>query len=178
MSKSRYKRIHVVGISGSGKSTLSQQIAEKLDLPYSELDAMFWRPGWKPAPTDEFIRGIRQVIAAERWVLDGRQDYGIHDVIGERAELVIWLDLPLHIITYRALKRTLRRALRREVLWAGNVEDWKLALAVWYRHSFRTFRQVRKGYQDLLEKRYPHATVIRLQSRSDVHGVLSQLEDG
>ena len=41
------KRINVVGTSGSGKSTFSQVLANKLNYPYLEMDAMFWKPNWQ-----------------------------------------------------------------------------------------------------------------------------------
>lgn len=176
MSASRYSRIHVIGISGSGKSALSRQIARTLDLPYSEMDDMFWRPGWTTASGSEFSTEIRQVVSRERWVLDGRQDFELHEVIGKRTQLLIWLDLPRHVVTYRALKRTLLRAAKREVLWAGNVEDWKLALRAWYRSSFRCFRQIRVQYSDLISRSYTHAAVVRLQSPRQVRAFLSQLD--
>ncbi|MER5115718.1 shikimate kinase, partial [Serratia marcescens] len=31
-------KINVVGTSGSGKSTLARQLAERLDVPYIEMD--------------------------------------------------------------------------------------------------------------------------------------------
>src|SRR5688500_3597481 len=43
------KRIIVVGSSGSGKSTLGEQLAARLDVPFIELDALYWEPGWVEA---------------------------------------------------------------------------------------------------------------------------------
>lgn len=40
------QRIVVVGDSGSGKSTLAQALGQRLGLPYTELDGLYWGPDW------------------------------------------------------------------------------------------------------------------------------------
>jgi len=47
------QRINVVGTSGSGKTTVARRAAEALGVPFVELDALHWEPGWQEAP-DEF----------------------------------------------------------------------------------------------------------------------------
>lgn len=55
-------KINVVGTSGSGKSTLARQLAERLDVPYIEMDRLYWRPEWQGTPDDAFWRGL-----SRRW---------------------------------------------------------------------------------------------------------------
>lgn len=171
-------RIHIVGVSGSGKSTLSRQIATLCDLPRHELDNFFWRPDWSPAPNDEFLAQVGNVVAGERWVIDGRQQFDMDELIGARTQLLIWLDPPLPVVTWRVLKKTLRRALRRERLWAGNVEDWRLALGAFYRHTFRVHAALRRQYVDDIGTWYEHATRIRLGSAREQRALLRELEAG
>jgi adenylate kinase family enzyme len=40
------RRIVIAGISGSGKTTLGRRLAQKLDVPFTELDALMHQPGW------------------------------------------------------------------------------------------------------------------------------------
>ena len=40
------RRIHVMGNSCSGKSTLGAELASALGVPFVELNALNWRPGW------------------------------------------------------------------------------------------------------------------------------------
>lgn len=47
-------RVSVVGSSGSGKTTVVRAFAERLDLPYLELDSVFHRPGWTPKDDEGF----------------------------------------------------------------------------------------------------------------------------
>ncbi|WP_262355798.1 shikimate kinase, partial [Klebsiella pneumoniae] len=47
--------INVVGTSGSGKSTLARRLAHRLELPWIELDRLYWRPNWQGAPDEAFF---------------------------------------------------------------------------------------------------------------------------
>ncbi|MGE5588955.1 MAG: shikimate kinase, partial [Clostridia bacterium] len=40
------RRIHVIGNSCAGKSTLGERLARSLGVPFVELDALSWQPGW------------------------------------------------------------------------------------------------------------------------------------
>jgi len=48
------RRVSVVGVSGSGKSTLGKELAGRLAVRYTELDAIFHQPGWTPLPDVQF----------------------------------------------------------------------------------------------------------------------------
>ena len=58
------KRINVVGTSGSGKSTFSQVLANKLNYPYLEMDAMFWKPNWQGSTDEELFATLKRKLAA------------------------------------------------------------------------------------------------------------------
>ena len=67
-------RIHVTGNVASGKSTLARRLAEALDAPLVELDALNWLPGWvglNATDPEEFERRIREATRGERWVVAG-----------------------------------------------------------------------------------------------------------
>jgi adenylate kinase family enzyme len=73
------------------------------------LDLIHWKPGWAPAPPDEARRGLEAAIAGERWILDGNflPDDGA-DARFDRADTVIFLDLPRPICIWRVLRRCVR----------------------------------------------------------------------
>ena len=64
-------RIAIVGTSGSGKTTLARQVAEILDIPHIELDALFWKPNWEQSDTWEFFDRIEAATQGDNWVVDG-----------------------------------------------------------------------------------------------------------
>jgi len=65
-------KINVIGTSGSGKSTVARGITQKLNIPYIQLDALFWRADWQGTPDDLFFAKIEAALAGKNdWVIDG-----------------------------------------------------------------------------------------------------------
>ncbi len=69
-------------------------------------------------------------------MVDGAYRGKLGDLVLERADTVVWLDLPRRVWLPRLVLRTLRRALTREELWNGNRESLWNAL-VGYDSLFR-----------------------------------------
>ena len=80
----------VIGLSGSGKSTLAGQLAEILDCPHIELDALHWGPGWTPVPLELFRERTAQALGGEAWTTDGNYSK-VRDIVWGRADTVVWL---------------------------------------------------------------------------------------
>jgi adenylate kinase family enzyme len=113
------RRVLVAGSSGAGKSTLVRRIAAVLGAPHVELDALHHGPKW--VPRESFAEEVRAFSAGPRWVSEWQ--YGaVRGLLAERADLLVWLDHPRALSMTRVVRRTVRRRLRREVLWNGNVE--------------------------------------------------------
>lgn len=112
-------RVTVNGTSGAGKSTLARRLGELLDLPYTELDSLHHGPGWNPQP--DFLDNVESFSAGERWVCEFQYD-AARPLLADRADLLVWLDLPVPVVMRRLVLRTLGRRLRREELWHGNRE--------------------------------------------------------
>ncbi|HEX6244666.1 MAG TPA: shikimate kinase [Polyangiales bacterium] len=118
------RRLLIKGGSGAGKSTLARDLAQRLGLPYVELDALHHGPNWTAVPTDRFRALVAETLDDRRgWVVDGNYDSKLQRLLLDRAELIVWLDLPLGTKLSRLARRTTRRMARREVLWNGNRES-------------------------------------------------------
>lgn len=169
------KRVAVLGTSGSGKTTVGRALAEKLDAPFFELDALHWGPKWTEATAAELRARVEPIVASEVWVIDGSYRGKIGDLVIENADVVVWLDLAVHVWFPRLLRRTLRRIARREVFLNGNRETvWD---AFFSRDSLllyaaRTHR--------LRRRRYPAAlacyNVVRLRTTRDVDRFLASVK--
>ena len=172
-------KINIIGTSGSGKSTFSKQIAQKLNIPHIELDALFWKENWTPSSDQEFFTKIEKAINCENWVLDGNYDR-TQDLKWEKVDKIIFLDLPFYLILFRIIKRSFIRSLTRKILWAGNQENifkhllTKDSLILWV---IKTFQKNRREYSFLENSNeIPNINFIRLKSKRQLKAFYESLK--
>ena len=132
-------RVNVKGISGSGKSTFSRELADRLGVPYLEIDAIHHGPNWTEASAEELQARIRKFMARARdgWVIDGNYEGKLDDLVLREADRIVWLDLPLRLKLRRLWRRTMERIRDDLELWGGNRESWRGAF--WGRESLFWF---------------------------------------
>ncbi|GAS95566.1 adenylate kinase [Mycolicibacterium canariasense] len=163
----RPRRIAIAGVSGSGKTTLAKHVSDRLAIPHVEIDGLFHGPNWQPR--DEFADDVHTVISGASWVVEW-QYAAVRDQIAERADTMLWLDLPTPLTLYQLTRRTLHRRLRRVELWNGNYEGPLHRFFTDPQHIVRWGIRTRNKYRDLLpaiEARHPHLHIVRLTSRRD-----------
>lgn len=98
------ERVLVIGSPGAGKSTLARALAARTALPLYHLDRLHWLPGWIERNRDEGRAELAEILAQERWIIDG--NYGsILPMRLARADTVVWLDYPAWLCLWRVLKR-------------------------------------------------------------------------
>lgn len=172
------RRVSVVGVSGAGKTTLGRRLGERLDVPSVELDSIFHQPGWQELPTDEFRRRVAEVVAGDGWVVDGNYS-AVRDLVWERADTVVWLDLPRPLVMRRVIRRTLRRTVTREELWNGNREPLLAPLRLdpeksmirwsWVNHGKYVERYAAAG----ADPANGHLRFVRLRTPAEVEALLT-----
>ncbi len=107
-------RVAIVGCIGAGKSVLARALGERLQIEVTHLDRLWWQDGhyvitgrktvqMHTLPPDEFRQVQEQIIARERWVIDGGAD--CLDLRLARADTVVFLDLPLRVCAWRVVTR-------------------------------------------------------------------------
>lgn len=163
------RRVAVAGVSGAGKTTLAGRIAKVIAAPHIEIDALYHGPNWVPRPS--FLEDVRLMVDGDTWTTEW-QYRAARPILLERADLIVWLDLPFWTSTLpRLLRRTIRRRLRREVLWNGNVEPPFHTFFTDPEHIVRWAFSTRHKYRTRipeLARTTPHLPIVRLRSQREV----------
>ncbi|MSQ41599.1 MAG: toxin [Dehalococcoidia bacterium] len=100
-------------------------------MPFAELDALYWRPGWQAPSEEEFRARLREVAAGDAWVGTGSYYRHTRPVLWPRLETIVWLDLPLRVVIQRILRRSWRHSRSHELLWGTNVERFWRQVKLW-----------------------------------------------
>ena len=179
------KRVSVVGNSGSGKSRLAERIAQVLHVAYVELDAIHHLPDWRPIDPEEFVARIEEIACTDAWVIDGNYRTVVVDgPVWERADTVVWLDLPRRTVMWQVTRRTVIRIVGRKTLWNGNREplgnlwSWDPNTSI-IRWAWTQHAKYEERYCSAMESpAFEHIVFIRLTSRAVVGQWLDRLEGG
>lgn len=164
----RPRRILVAGVSGVGKTTLAARIAGVVGARHTEIDGLFHGPDW--TPREQFLDDVDAFTSAPEWVTEW-QYRKARALLVERADLLVWLDLPYWRVTLpRVVRRTIRRRLRREVLWNGNVEPPLWTFFTDPGHIVRWSISTRNKYAGPIPAAVSASalTVVRLRSQREV----------
>jgi len=101
------ERVAIIGCGGSGKSHLARQLAERLELPITHLDAVYYDDQWNTLPKDRFTAVQEELVARPRWVIEGNYASTL-PVRLAAADTVIVLDLPARTCLRGVLQRRAR----------------------------------------------------------------------
>ena len=177
------RRIVITGQSCSGKTTLGERLAGLAGVPWVELDALYWKPGWQEPADEEFQAKLAAAVAGDGWVVAGNYYRHTSPSLWARAETIVWLDFPLHILAPRIVQRSWQRWRRNELLWGTNKERFWPQLKLWApRDSLIAFAwQHRKSFRErqlaaMADPRWAHVRFVRLRSRAEVNRLLAMLE--
>lgn len=171
------QRVSVLGVSASGKSTVGRLLADKLGVPYVELDALHHGPGWTEASAEELWARVRPWVEGERWVIDGSYRSKLGDLVVSRADTVVWLDVPVRVWLPRLARRTFVRMLTREELWNGNREQLRFLFTERpniFGWAWRSHRRNRRELESWVSV-HPNVRLVRLRTARDVERWLASV---
>lgn len=147
--------------------------------PHVELDAIFHQPGWTPIDDDTFRALVTEVTEAPAWVVDGNYS-SVRELVWERADTVVWFDLPYAQVVARTVRRTVRRTVTRQELWNGNKEPWsnlyswnpQTSIIAWTATRHGVYRQ-RYGEAEH-DPRWARLRFVRLRSQREADAFLTE----
>ena len=165
------RRVIVTGLAGAGKSTLSRALAAKTGLPIVYLDLLYWKPGWTDPSDDEWRETQRVALAGDAWIADGNY----HETLAlrlERADTVVFLDLPWWLCSSRALRRGLQMWGELPegctyTRWERLRDEWRLAFRIW-----RENRSQPEIEREIISQHGQHVALHVLSSRREVRDFL------
>lgn len=156
------QRVLVIGPCGSGKSTLAFALGKRLDLPVHHLDALLWLPGWHEMERAEYLRHQEEIVAGERWIIDGTHGSSLQLRLPQ-ADTVVYLDFPIPLCLWRIVRRVWTwRGRTRPDMGEDCPERFDLSF-LWYVANWNSGPRVRlhrqlEGHWDKVERlRSPRA---------------------
>ena len=168
-------RVTIIGNCGSGKSTLARKISEKFDIPHIHLDRFWFEANGHTLKKEDaegkekvraYIRAkVEEFIKQDSWVSDGWYSR-LQPLIAERADQVVFLDIPL----WRRLMNHLHRAFFTErhpelSRW----DDFKFITEI-VRRTFTHGNQMKQFVHEHPEK------VVQLRSHKEADKYLAGLK--
>ncbi len=170
------QRFMIAGSAGSGKSTLARILGERTGLPVFHMDHIHWKPGWTERGQSEKTALIAEVVAKQKWILEGNHSRTFDSRI-KRAQVLIWLDLPVAVCLFRVARRTLRyRGQTRPDLPPNcperlDAETLKFLIYVW-----QSRHKIRKLLRHAYDEPPPHLRVVRLTNSSQIDAFVDELD--
>lgn len=146
------RRVMVIGSCGAGKSTFSRRMADITRLNLIHLDQHYWKENWVESDQKEWETTMKGLVAPDTWIIDGNYG-GTMDMRIQRADTIIYIDMPTWKCLWRVLKRiwTYRHRVRPDM--PSGCEE---RLDFDFLHYVLTF--------NLLKRKYLHQKMQNLQN--------------
>lgn len=110
--------------------------------------------------------------------MDGNYS-AVRDLVWQRADTVVWLDLPRRLVMRRIIRRTVRRTVTRERLWNGNREpisnfvrlnpDKNIIRWAWVKHA----EHVERYDAAMHDEAFDHLRFVRLRSQTEIDSFIT-----
>ena len=166
-------RIAITGASGNGKTTLARELERVAGLRHIETDALHHGPNWESCGPEVLRERVLAATEGDDWVVDSSYHSMIGYTAADRADMVVWLDLPVHRVMWRLVRRTIVRARRKVELWNGNFEPG--GRDAW-RHLIWPALRSAISNRRVLPQRYADYRLVRLRSDDEVRAFVQSIQ--
>ena len=150
------KRILIIGANGAGKTVLAKKLASHYNIKLIELDRLFWKPKWEKPTREEFYENVKKELSSyKEWIVDGNYYSNVSELVWKNANVIIWLDYNIGLVSRRVIARTIKNIVYKRKLFDNNYDSFKRmitpkdSIVVW---SLKTFKSKRRKYSVLYEK--------------------------
>ena len=163
----------IVGQPGAGKSYLARKLGNGLNLPVVHIDKIHYLPGWVDRPNDEKDRLCAEVHASDEWIFEGGRSNTWPERL-RRADVLIWLDFPIGVRSWRVFWRTLHYLGKsRPDLQEGCPDRFSWEFTHWIWRTRNTSRlKILKFYESADSGKLK----IRLQTHAEVSALLAAIK--
>jgi adenylate kinase family enzyme len=155
------RRVAIVGNIAGGKSTLARALSEATGIPHREYDTLLWR-GTELLPDAEAVALEQAWLAEDIWIIDGMGAWTAIERRLDRAEGIIFIDLPLLQHCAWAAERRIDQA-RRGAEPEGR--EQALDLETLFRVMTVTHQRTRPKILAYL-KAHPEKQIVELRSKA------------
>ena len=122
------RKVIIIGSPGAGKSTFARKLREKTGLPLYYLDLIWHRPDQTNISREEFDTRLREILAEERWIIDGNYLRTLEMRI-QACDTIFLLDYPTDICLQGAEERIGTK--REDLPWVEQEFDREFNSGSW-----------------------------------------------
>ncbi len=170
------KKVAVFGNAGGGKSTLSKRLSAIAGLPLYILDKIQYRPGGAEVPQEEYKRVHQEILDTERWIIDG---FGCMETLWlrlERADTLVFVDLPLFIHFWWVTKRLIVGHFKPPEGWPENSPILQSSLSS-YRVLWLCRKYLTPRYREYIKQVQSTKSVYHIRSTQEIAQFIELIEN-
>jgi adenylate kinase family enzyme len=149
------------------------ELARTLGIRHVEIDGLHHGPNWESCGEEVLRERVIAATEGEDWVTDSTYHSMLGDLVVRRAEVLVWLDLPVPLVMWRLLRRTHVRNRDQVELWNGNVEPgWRESVGYLIWPALKSAFRNRRTFPSL----YATVHMRRLRSDRDVRAFVQSIQ--
>lgn len=167
-------KVGVFGKPGGGKSTLSQEIARTTGLPLYHLDLIQFAEGGGRVPDEIFLRRHTEILAGDRWVIDGFGTPEAFEAMLRAADVLVYVHRAQIVHYWWVTKKFITSPFTKPIGWPKRSPMVSSTLS-----SYRFLRLSHKFWTPAFRERLlalgQRKRVYIVGSQSDVKTIINEL---